>query len=279
MITVEASMENIKLIAADMDHTLLTEEGTLPPGLDERVAKLGDLGITFAIASGRPIYTLHDMLPSLAPSAMFICDNGGRVGYQGKTIIEHDLPVQTYRSLAEDCRSLEAVSMICTDDACLIEERGRRYDAFFGRFYTHRDYVPDITALDVPSDKFTIYFPHNDAVAQYEKTFGPRYGSELAVVASDTMWIDFMMPQVNKGAALTEIGSQLGIDVADMMAFGDAFNDKEMLATVGWGYRMANALPGMEAYASRVAPSNQEFGVLQVIDAVIKAKLGSASKQ
>ena len=64
----------------------------------------------------------------------------------------------------------------------------------------------------------------------------------------------------------------LGIDIADMMAFGDTFNDAAMLETVGFGYIVANATPGMERYARLVAPSNVDHGVLTVMDQVIAAK-------
>ena len=53
-------MQNVKLIASDMDQTLLTSAGTLPPHFDRYLHRLGEAGIEFAVASGRPLYTLQE---------------------------------------------------------------------------------------------------------------------------------------------------------------------------------------------------------------------------
>ena len=77
----------------------------------------------------------------------------------------------------------------------------------------------------------------------------------------------------NKGMAMRKIGELLGIDTSEMMAFGDNFNDAEMLKTVYYSYIVANAQPGMEKFARFRAPSNEERGVLQVMEQVLAANL------
>ena len=81
------------------------------------------------------------------------------------------------------------------------------------------------------------------------------------------------MPEgVSKGSALERVSQIMGIDTADMAAFGDAPNDAEMLDTVGFGYMMANAVPEMREHARYVAPSNEDRGVLKVIDQIVAAR-------
>lgn len=86
------------------------------------------------------------------------------------------------------------------------------------------------------------------------------------------MWLDVTPLGVSKGAAMHRVPEKLGIDVADMAAFGDERNDTDMLETVGFGFLMANAADYMLPYADYIAPSNEERGVLQVIDQIVTAR-------
>ena len=79
-------MQDIRLIATDMDHTLLTEKGQLPPQMGSYIDRLTDAGILFAIASGRPIYTLRKLFAASKGKMAFICDNGGSIYLHGQNI-------------------------------------------------------------------------------------------------------------------------------------------------------------------------------------------------
>lgn len=83
--------------------------------------------------------------------------------------------------------------------------------------------------------------------------------------------IDIIQPGMNKAAGLAELGQVLGIDLAEMAAFGDGGNDLEMLREVGCGVAMANAQPDVTAVANATTGSNQEQGVLQWINHWLEA--------
>ena len=70
-------MDRIRLIASDMDATLLDEYSQLPPKFTETIRALAGQGILFAAASGRPLYTLETMFPDLLEEIILIGDNGG----------------------------------------------------------------------------------------------------------------------------------------------------------------------------------------------------------
>ena len=79
-------MQNVKLIASDMDQTLLTSEGTLPPHFDRYLRRLNQAGIEFVAASGRPLYTLQETFPHFTKQISLVCDNGGLVASHGQII-------------------------------------------------------------------------------------------------------------------------------------------------------------------------------------------------
>ena len=71
-------MQNVKLIASDMDQTLLTSAGTLPPHFDRYLHRLGEAGIEFAVASGRPLYTLQETFPHFSDQLIGRANKRGR---------------------------------------------------------------------------------------------------------------------------------------------------------------------------------------------------------
>jgi hydroxymethylpyrimidine pyrophosphatase-like HAD family hydrolase len=83
-------MDRIRLIASDMDATLLDEYSQLPPKFTETIRALAGQGILFAAASGRPLYTLETMFPDLLEEIILIGDNGGAARWKGKDLFVSD---------------------------------------------------------------------------------------------------------------------------------------------------------------------------------------------
>lgn len=266
-----ADLGRVRFVATDMDHSLLREDGTLPDGLAERVHALAGVGVEFAIASGRPFYTISDFLGELAPEVTIIADNGGVLVHHGTPVFQADLPVSDYRRMVRITHELGGVASVCALDACYFEHNGEPYEDFFAKFYTHRHYIDDLETLDLPADKFTVYYPNLDA-PEAAKPYIERIGDGYQMAVTDVMWLDVTPKGVSKGAAMWRVSELLGVPLADMAAFGDALNDADMLESVGFGYMMANAQPFMRQYANLVAPSNEDLGVLKVIDQIVTAR-------
>ena len=116
-------MDRIGLIASDMDFTLLDEHSQLPPGFEQMVLDLEGEGILFAAASGRPLYTLEKMFPTLHDHMAFIADNGGVVRWKDETIYESRMPVEEYRAMARYCHEAGDVGVVCGMECAYVEER------------------------------------------------------------------------------------------------------------------------------------------------------------
>ena len=106
----------------------------------------------------------------------------------------------------------------------------------------------------------------------YEKVYGPRFGQELAVAVSGKCWIDVTNPGVTKGKAVERLSRLLDIPSGAMMAFGDTYNDIPMLERVGHSFIVDNAEEHMNAHAKWRIPSNNDGGVLTLIDAILAAR-------
>lgn len=270
---IPAGLERVGLIATDVDHTLFTEAGELPDGIDARLDQLRELGVTFAIASGRQLGTLRQVFPQYADNSVLISDNGGSIAECGSIVYQAELPISEIRELVALTRRFGGIGIILTPKVAYVEARhAEECEEFFHRFYLDIEWVDDLMAVDDVADKYTIYYPNHDAKRALDEQWAPELTGRYELALGDVMWVDVAPKGVSKGSALERLGELCGIDVADMLAFGDTFNDAQMLATVGFGFMMANSSPGMERYGRYVAPSNEDFGVVQVMDEVIAAK-------
>lgn len=262
-------MDRIGLIASDMDFTLLDEHSQLPPGFEQMVLDLEGEGILFAAASGRPLYTLEKMFPTLHDHMAFIADNGGVVRWKDETIYESRMPVEEYRAMARYCHEAGDVGVVCGMECAYVEERYQQYDRVLRKFYTNITYVEDLTALDVAADKYTIYLPRGNAQEAYSKTYGKLYGQRFSVAVAGPNWVDIMNHGVDKGAALRALGRSLGLQPANLMAFGDTYNDAEMLCTAKYGFLVANGSRDLRDRVPFLAPPHWDQGVVRIMRQVL----------
>lgn len=265
-------MQDVKLIATDMDHTLLTEAGELPPAFGDKLDALKAKGIQFAIASGRPLYTLKALFPKHHDQMVLICDNGAVIADHGQVIAKHLLPQATILDIcATVTRQVNGHPLICGLDGAVGATADQQFDGVFREFYHRLTYRDDLQSWSGEADKVTIYLPDGNAEAVFEQLIKPRYGADFSAAVSGPVWIDIMPKNINKGTAMAQIGQRKAISADQMMAFGDTFNDAQMLSYVRYGYLVANANPGMAAYARYRTASNDDYGVVQVLDQVLGA--------
>ena len=204
-------MDVIRLIASDLDATLLDGQSQLPPDFAETVRALAERGIRFAAASGRPIYTLEEMFAPLQDDIILVGDNGGAICWKGESLYLSEMDAADWHTLAGQARSAGHAAVLCGLDTAYVEEQFRPYDRVFKRFYTKVEYVLHLEDVTARVDKFTIYFPEGDAQKGYDALYGPVWDGRFSVAVAGADWVDIMNPGVHKGAALLRLGERLGV--------------------------------------------------------------------
>ena len=255
----------IKLIATDMDGTLLTSKKEFPPDFDEILCRLKEKGIHFVAASGRSFSTLKLNFEGKLDKLDFICDNGAYVVVDGKLAGKSIIDSQKLNSLVKKCLELDSVTpVLCGMNGIYFQKTD---DFFFNevrKYYLHYVCVDDITAVDDEIVKVAVCDskgPRNNSLPILTELFS----KELYVAETGPYWVDVMNIGINKGAALEKIQNKLGISREETMAFGDYFNDAEMLLAAEYGFIMENAHSEMEKYGKYRAASNDEYGVTKAI--------------
>ena len=265
-------MKSVRLVASDMDHTLLTADGELPVGFHDEIRRLNEAGVLFVAASGRPLVTLQAMFPPQDGIA-YIADNGGTVVHRGEILFQSILPTASYQDMIElTLTRTTGIPIICGVESAYAWSGHVAHADVLRRFQTTIEFVDDLTQVDVVADKFTAHFPDGAARDYYETVFQPVYGADYSVTVGGAQWMDIMYQGVTKGHALGILAGHLGLEHDELMAFGDALNDLEMLGSVYHSYAVSNADAAIHEVARFTTASNEEHGVPRVIRALIAAR-------
>ena len=266
---------DIRLIAVDMDGTLLDGNGRIPGAIWPLLDQLRTRGIRFVPSSGRQLATLRRSFPD-ADDMVFIAENGGFVVRGEEEISSEAMDAGFTASVIRRLRSLGADGfdlgvVVCGKRSAYIERTDAAFHTEAERYYARLEVTDDLLAVDDQVLKLAVY-----DFGEAEKVTAPHLADLRAthqVVVSGHHWIDVMNQGVNKGVALRQVQAALGITAAQTMAFGDYLNDLELLDAADHSFAMANAHPDVLARARFRAPSNVEEGVITTIRALLEGRL------
>lgn len=268
----DTNLDSIKLVATDMDLTLLADDKSMPAGVDERIDALAKNGVLFCAASGRPALALRESFPAHHQDMALVADNGASVYLRDELVYRDLIDRDLYHEVLTLATATEgSVPVLCAFDDAYVLERDRCHEDVVSIYYRSITYVESFEELDVDSNKISIYFPGWDSKQKNDEVYSPAFASRLYLTCAGNEWLDFMNIGVDKGSGIRHLAQHLGIDLSDIAAFGDTYNDIPMLDIVGHSYVMANAAEHMHDHGKFLAPSNNEAGVLTVIDHIVDA--------
>lgn len=268
----DTNLDSIKLVATDMDLTLLADDKSMPAGVDERIDALAKNGVLFCAASGRPALALRESFPAHHQDMALVADNGASVYLRDELVYRDLIDRDLYHEVLALATATEgSVPVLCAFDDAYVLERDRCHEDVVSIYYRSITYVESFEELDVDSNKISIYFPGWDSKQKNDEVYSPAFASRLYLTCAGNEWLDFMNIDVDKGSGIRHLAQHLGIDLSDIAAFGDTYNDIPMLDIVGHSYVMANAAEHMHDHGKFLAPSNNEAGVLTVIDHIVDA--------
>ena len=268
----DTNLDSIKLVATDMDLTLLADDKSMPAGVDERIDALAKNGVLFCAASGRPALALRESFPAHHQDMALVADNGASVYLRDELVYRDLIDRDLYHEVLALATATEgSVPVLCAFDDAYVLERDRCHEDVVSIYYRSISYVESFEELDVDSNKISIYFPGWDSKQKNDEVYSPAFASRLYLTCAGNEWLDFMNIGVDKGSGIRHLAQHLGIDLSEIAAFGDTYNDIPMLDIVGHSYVMANAAEHMHDHGKFLAPSNNEAGVLTVIDHIVDA--------
>lgn len=261
-------MVAFKLLALDLDGTLLPFDGDISDRTQQAVERARRAGIIVTLASGRPFHALLPYVEKLAISAPIICNQGCRIvrPHNGEVVYDATIPLARARMLLAylQPRGLDVLVDV-NDEAHIrpVKFSDEFYQDFIRRPYTR---VKDLSAglHDEPAKVLIMDSEQENAGLLAE--LRERFGHLIRFLRSHPMFIEAIPLGEDKGSALQRVAGELGIPRELTMAVGDAENDIEMLAWAGLGVAMGNASPSVKAVADYVAPNAEDDGAAQAIE-------------
>ncbi len=242
-------MEKLKLIACDLDGTLLLNNAqSLQPDTCLLIRRLLQKGILFFAASGRQYTNLQRLFAPIRQEIGYLCENGCVSFYQGKQLhkerMEHGLGQDLIKAIQMTDGAEVLVSGVME---CYVQPKDMSF------YYHMRDIVkndvtlvPDI--LNTEEEYMKVSAFEKDGL-QNDAYWRERFGSRCTVVTGGSAWLDMMPLHVNKASALARILDTLGISPKECMAIGDNDNDREMLEMVGFPAAVTSAKSHIRALA------------------------------
>lgn len=261
----------VKLIASDMDGTLLDENGQVPPETFDLILALRERGVRFVASSGRRYDRLCDFFSPVKDRMDFVASNGAQVFADGVQIDREVYSHLAVRRLAKTVAMFPNMHLALFDrtKSYLLDDE----DKFVRE--VDKD-LPNVERIyELPSPQVSIIkasiFCDDGNVMDNAYVLQRELGGLFTFAPSGSSYIDAMQPGISKASGIAQVMEYHGIDASEVMAFGDAMNDYEIIRFVGTGCAMANGRPALRAVADRVIGSNVEHAVQSEMRRVLES--------
>ena len=258
----EGSARPIRLLLADVDGTLVTQDKVLTDQAVAAVDRLRDAGVLFAVTSGRPPRGMEMLVEPLRLQTPIAAFNGGLIVNPDMTVIERRvLPEDLIRPLSQ-----------------LMESFGLSVWLYRGTDW----YVPDLEGPHVAREAWTVKFEpvlmtgfdgvtrdvakmvgvsdDHDAVSRAAAATQERFGQLVTAAPSQPYYLDVTHPQANKGEVVKYLAQRYSLSTGEIATIGDQPNDVLMFAHSGLSIAMGNADAQVQRCARRVTDTNEANG-------------------
>lgn len=265
-------MNRYKLIAMDLDDTLLDSQLRISPRLKAQIRELRRRGVVITLATGRMYRSARPIALELELDIPLITYQGALIKncLSGEIIAHRPLPAESAREIIKLAREKELNINFYLNDELYVEQFSPAAEKYARLSDVPLGLVSDLTELlDLPEFQagptkiVLIGDPAYLDTVQAEAR--PLFGSSLHISKSKPFFLEFSDPRGNKGAALEELAGCCGVSREQVMAFGDGFNDLEMVEFAGLGVAMGNAVPELKAVADYVTAGNDDDGVAEAL--------------
>jgi Cof subfamily protein (haloacid dehalogenase superfamily) len=271
--------ELYRLIAADIDDTLLDPAGRLTPRTEAAFRRAIAAGVYVVLASGRMYESTRPYAERLGVNAPVVSYNGGMVYDMSakKALATSAIPMETARAIVRMAEESGIYVQMYTDKGFYTMEHTKytvMYEASIGVAcnITHRRLSEYMTGAPI---KLLFIGESKDSPAIIEK-FSAEF-PEVTFMMSKPHYVEVVAKNVDKSYAVKQVLDILGVKPEEMIAFGDGQNDLSMLNLAGRGYCMLSASQGVRDRCRYFAPSNAEDGCAQVIESLLDSgELGGA---
>jgi HAD-superfamily hydrolase, subfamily IIB len=266
----------IKLIALDIDDTLLNSQSKITEATKQALQKALQQGIKIVLCSGRPLAGVTPYLKQLGISGdeqYVITYNGALVEtVAGKVLSKNILSNQAYRRIVKYIEDKQLQYYVLDDQSNVYTSNRdisriavvQAWENSAGIFVRTPDELPadfDITKAAIVGEK--------DTLDSAEQSVKDQFSNDYYVVRAADNFLEIMHQDVNKGSGLTKLTNILGVDPSEVMVFGDEQNDIPMFKFAGTAVAMGNGSDIAKSHANYVTDTNNDDGIAKALNKLL----------
>ncbi len=263
-----------KLIAVDMDGTLLKEDKTISKETIKAINKAKARGIKVVLATGRPIEGIQSYLQELnliSSEDYAIAYNGAIIqNTESKQIISKALIKGSDLKYLYDLSKKLKVNIHAFDLEGCITPKMTKYTEFEGAMNDIKVNIKDFNLIEDEEGIIKVMMVDDEEILDEAlKNMPKEVFEKYTVVRSAPYFLEFLNKKVNKGEGVRALSEVLGIKQEEVICIGDAGNDIHMIRYAGLGVAMGNAFEEVKKEADFITKTNEEDGVAHVINEFI----------
>ncbi|EGW37111.1 Cof-type HAD-IIB family hydrolase [Desulfosporosinus sp. OT] len=260
----------IRLIAMDLDDTLLRDDWTISPRVVKAIQRAQAQGVKVTIATGRMPISTRPYAKQLKLDVPVITYHGAMVqqALSGDILFRRVIPSAVAAEIVRYVLEQGVYTQIYLKDRVITTKRNG-FSRDYAQISSVRIEEADLLIIlsQEPEGIEKILLMGEEAeLDQLAPLLRQRYGEKVHITKSKPCFLEMTDCTVNKGVALAALAERLGIVQEDVMAIGDSFNDLEMIKYAGLGVAMGNAQSAIKEQADIVTVTNQEDGVAEAIE-------------
>jgi Cof subfamily protein (haloacid dehalogenase superfamily) len=274
----------IKLIALDIDGTLLDSHGSVPDANREALSRAIDMGIDIVLATGRRFDFARPIFESLPGPLTLILSNGAIVKTQeGQTLMRNLLPREMARAVLQRAPQHRETAAVVFDRPLegqvifeTVDWSDPRHSPYF---HANRPFISEIRPLEDALVEDPVQVMFTGCCADMRDLFDTLGEDEsmYSVALTEYLHRDFSLVDVvragcSKGSALREWTGTRGLSADEVLAVGDNLNDLQMLEFAGTPVLMGNALQELKDRGWMVTGTNDEAGVAAALETLVFGK-------
>lgn len=279
----------MKLIAIDLDGTLLSRSGVISEANQQAVRRRQEMGDLVTFCSGRSIHDMEELSKRNQLTCPMLSGNGAIAFYENERIYYHAMPGEVVRELWEITRSHGAYVEFYTNKGVRVLRSGADllmhelaevlpHDQSFTREWAKREieiqneqfgltYMDSMEDIDFDRDevyKVFIYSFDRQKLHRLRKLFEPR--DDILITAGGWTKIEIGHPKASKGQALKQLADHYGVAAEEIVAIGDNLNDISMFQVAETRIAMGNAVDALKDISTHITKDVEEDGVAYALE-------------
>lgn len=264
-----------KLIALDMDGTLLRKDKTISERTFNALQAARQRGVKVVLSTGRPVMGIRNYLEYLGlnqDDEYAITFNGSAVqtGKSGHMLFQKFMTGEDLHKIYKLSKEHDLNIHAFDKDGRLITPRANEYTDVEAEINKIQVHIEDFNNIKYDDKIIKVMIVDDPAkLDKLTKEIPEEYLSNYSIMRSASIFLEFLKPGINKGIGLSVLSESLNISKEEIIAVGDADNDIAMIKYAGLGVAMGNAFPQVKEAANYITDTNDEDGVAKVIEKFI----------